>query len=412
MQTDPGREKLRRAKTAILNQDRHQSLADIIATDREAFSGLRLLFASDVSGTPIQSSLEATGCASSLFCGKGMLAFSDEIEAQMRLGRAELLFGVRAILDTNLLSDLPKFFAGDAIRTREQVEASLQFVIQNLGGKIDWTFASLENLREAGKPNNPWPFLKVAAAHHFDRHGISPIHREGLLEYVPAADDQWQAWMASDECWRQITRRDLFYAIMLFSVHECWKGSAVDAAMSNLVDFCLESFNTLPLKELYFGWKAIKGIHEPTGRLAVFAERPLSSPTKDSLGRISALAWDLFLFRWCETLMTELKGSMFYVPAVTTLDADLLATIKACPLRAILMDDAGKAVEAIFDDELDFQRCLHDSISDSARIRIDDPERQAKSGSISRYSLSQAIYSLEAEVADMVKAAGKATGTA
>lgn len=412
MKKNTNREKFRRAKAAILNQDGHRSLAEIIAGDRDAFSGLRLLFASDVSGAPIQATLEETGCASSLFCGKGMLVFSDEIEAQMRLGRADIQFGVRAILDTNLLSDLPKFFAGNELSTRASVEAALQFVLANLGGHIDWTFASLENLREVSKANNPWPFLKVAAAHHFDKRGLSPIGKEGLLEYMPAADDQWRSWLASDDCWRQITRRDLCYAVTLFAVRECWKGSTVNEAMSNLVDFCLESFNTLPLKELYFGWKAITGIHEPSGRLAVFAERALCFPTKDSLKRISALAWDLFIFRWCETLMTELKGAKFYIPAVTTLDNALLATIKACPLRALLVDDTGEAVEAIFDDELDFQRCLDNSISDASRIKIDDPERQAKADRISRYELAQAIFSLEVEIAEMVKVAKTSGGGA
>lgn len=412
MQKTLRRMKFQRAKTAILTQGEHQSLADIIAADRDAFSGLRLVYASDISGTPIQSALEATGCMSSIFCGKGVLVFSDEVEAQMRLGRAEIQFGVRAMLDTNLLSDLPKFFTGDVISTRERVEAALQFVVENLDGKIDWTFASIENLREASKTNNPWPFLKVAAAHHFCEHGLAPTSRDGLLEYMPVAEAQWRSWLASEECWRQITRRDLFYAIMMFSIRECWNGSAVNAAMSNLVDFCLESFNILPLKELYFGWKAITGIYEPEGRLAIFAERALRSPTKYSLRRISALAWDLFLFRWCETLMTELKGTTFYIPAVTTLDENLLATIKACPLRAILIDDIGEAVEAIFDDELDFQRCLHNSISDAARIRIDDPERQIKSGSVSTDGLNRVIRSLEGEIADMVNAAKSSTGSA
>lgn len=396
---------MHRAKAAIINRGRYASLAEIIEGDREAFSGLRLLFASDVSGSPIQAALEETGYASSLFCGKGMLAFSDEIEVQMQRGQAQIFFGARAILDTNLLSDLPGFLTGETIRSGSHVEASLKFIVQNLDGKIDWTFASLENLREVAKPDNPWPFLKVAAAYYFDKHGIAPIQSEELLKYVPLAEDQWRSWLASDECWDQITRRDVCYAIMLFAIHQCWKGNTVEAAMSNLVDFCLDSFDTVPLKELYFGWKAIRGIHEPSGRLAVFAEKALSSPTKNSLARISALAWDLFLFRWCETLMTELKGGTFYVPAVTTLDGKLLATIKACPLRAILVDDDGEAVEAIFDDEFDFQKCLNNSIANATKEKIDDPGRQEKSGSISRYRLSKTVLFLEKVVSDAVKAA-------
>ncbi|WP_291387103.1 MULTISPECIES: hypothetical protein [Achromobacter] len=411
MMKKTNKEKFRRAKIALLKRDRHQSLAQILSTDRDAFSGIRLLFASDSTGAPIQKALEQAACVNSLFCGKGMLAFSEEIHAQMSLGRADLQFGVRAILDTNLFSDLPKFFTGDEISTRRSVEMALRFVQTTLGGHIDWTFASLENLREVTKANNPWPFVKVAAAHHFAKRGLSSVDEAGLLKYIPAAEDQWLAWLASGDCWRQITRRDVCYAVTLFSILECWKGRAVNDAMSNLVEFCLDSFDTLPLKEIYFGWKAIMGIHEPVGRLAVFGERAISHPTKDSLKRISALAWDLFIFRWCETLMTELKGSKFYIPAVTTLDSALLETIKACPLRAVLIDDVSEVVEAIFDDELDFQQCLSHSISEATQIRINDPERNPSVDQISRYGLAQTIYSLEAEVADRVKAAQKSGKT-
>lgn len=396
------REKMRRAKTAILSRDNHESLIDTIERDREAFSGLRLLFASDITGAPIQTMLDEAGIASSVFCGTGMLAFSDEIESQMKEGRAEVGFGIRAILDTNLLSDMPKFLSGDFLKTRDRVEASLKFVDQKLERNVDWTFASLENLREAIKPNNPWPFLKVAAARHFSENGFTPTSRADLRKYIPAAEDQWRTWLGSTDCWHHVSRRDLVYAILLFAIQECWKGSSVNNAMSKLVDFCLDTFNTLPLKELYFGWKAITGIHEPNDQLAIFAEPALRSPTKKSLDRMSALAWDLFLFRWCETLMTELKGSIFYTPAVTTLDVDLLAAIKACPLRAVLICDGGEAVEAIFDDELEFQICLDSSISKICKERIHDPERQAKSGNISRYSLSVAINALEEEVSKAV----------
>ncbi|MFP3740137.1 hypothetical protein, partial [Burkholderia sp. SIMBA_019] len=74
-----------------------------------------------------------------------MLAFSDDIEAQMRQGVANVVFGVRALFDTNLLSNLPEFLMGEPFSAREQTEASLQFVDEQLDHHIDWTFASLEN---------------------------------------------------------------------------------------------------------------------------------------------------------------------------------------------------------------------------------------------------------------------------
>lgn len=391
-------DKMRRAKAAILYRDPRESFEQTIMRDRDAFSGLRVLYASDYSGAPLQAAMDQAGLVSSMFCGIGMLAFSDDIEKQMSFGNASIGFGVRAMLDTNLLSDMPKFLCGEDITTRDRVAVVLDFLDRGLQRNIDWTFASLENLREVSKPNNPWPFLKVAAARHFLDHGLSKADIAGLNRYIPEAEDQWRSWLGSPESWRHIFRRDLCYAILLFAILECWRGNSVRDTMSSLVNFCLNTFATVPLKELYFGWKAVQGIHSPTDQLVLFAEPALASPSKSSLARVSALAWDLFLFRWVETTMTELKENMFYVPAVTTLDNNLLAAIKACPLRALLIFDSEKTVEAVFDDELLFHKCLANSVSDAIRERINDPIRQANSGNISRFVLSYTISGLEEEI--------------
>lgn len=115
------RDKIRRAKTTILSGGHKRSLKDIVYEDRAAFSGLRMLYASDFSGTPIQEMLAGSGHITSVLCGTRVLAFSDEIEQQMSVGQADLGFAVRAVFDTNLLSDLPKYFGGQNISTRDRV---------------------------------------------------------------------------------------------------------------------------------------------------------------------------------------------------------------------------------------------------------------------------------------------------
>ncbi|MFP3758381.1 hypothetical protein SB751_31360, partial [Cupriavidus sp. SIMBA_020] len=80
------------------------------------------------------------------------------------------------------------------------------------------------------KPNNPWPFLKVAAACHFSEHGCVPVNKEELSAYIPKAEEQWQSWLTSDVCWRQVVRRDVCYAVALFAIQQCWEGRAVEVA--------------------------------------------------------------------------------------------------------------------------------------------------------------------------------------
>lgn len=101
--------------------------------------------------------------------------------------------------------------------------------------------------------------------------------------------------------------------------------------------------------------------------------------------------------------MTEMKDDNFFIPVITTLDEDLIGVIKTCPLRALLIDDANGKVEAIFDDEIDFQKCLLNVFDKKMQEKINNQERQQRSGRFSRYRLSSTINSLEQEICKMTK---------
>lgn len=401
-------DKMRRAKAAIVGRAEVQSLESIINSDRGAFSGIRLLWASDTEGFPIQAlgrSESPNVPVGSLFAGNGIQAFSDGIEQQMNEGRAQLEFVYFTLLDTNFLSELPRFFRGERNNHTEKVGEILHFIDTQPGRGIDWTFASLENLREVVKPNNPWPYQKVAAAKLFDsmknfQEVISGSVVAAIEEHIPAAERMWDAFITSPQMWAAVQRRDIMHCIILRAMLDCWSDFSVEEGVSRLVDFCLDKFGFMPLKELYFGWKALTGLTKVGPVLPIFDEAALRSPNGDSINRISALAWDLFMFRWCETLMTEMKGNRFVIPAVTTLDTGLLAAIQSCPLKAILIHDKAGLVEAIFEDERDFGECLHRAISDDTLVRINDPVRLAKKKYVSRHDLSLLIYNLEQEVKD------------
>lgn len=218
-----------------------------------------------------------------------------------------------------------------------------------------------------------------------------------IEDHIPAAEKMWENFITSPHIWGAIQRRDVMHCIILRAILDCWSGLSVDDGVSRLIDFCLDKFGFMPLKELYFGWKALSGFNKTGPALSIFEEPALRSPNGDSINRISALAWDLFMFRWCETLMTEMKGNRFLVPAVTTLDTGLLAAIQSCPLKAILIHEKASLVEAIFQDERDFSECLDRATSQEALIRINDPTRRAKKKAVSRHDLSLLIYDLEQE---------------
>ncbi len=243
------RDQMRRAKKALLDTNGPHSFSDLIYKDRSAFSGMRVLYASDVAGEPIQGKLSNDGNVQSIFAGKGLLAFSDKIEAVMQSGEAAIDIGVRPLIDTNLFSDLPALLAGEEFPTRERVEATLDYLTLTFGPDLlDWTFASLENMREAAKPMNPWPARKSAAARHYLAYGRSRPSHDRFEEFKLLAQDQWQNWLKSDSMWHQVRRRDTVYIVMLLAFTEAWSGSQVVDALRRMLTFCLDFLGSVPLK--------------------------------------------------------------------------------------------------------------------------------------------------------------------
>jgi len=69
------------------------------------------LFASDVAGITLDQVFDRppeSVPVVRLFCGKGLLAFSDRIEQEMLAGGRAAAFCTRTVLDTNFLSELPR----------------------------------------------------------------------------------------------------------------------------------------------------------------------------------------------------------------------------------------------------------------------------------------------------------------
>lgn len=406
---------MQRAKMAVVSSHPEMSLSEIVGQDREAFSGIRMLYASDIAGTPLQSMIKSDDpnvAIHNIFCGKGFLAFSDEIEHQMHASQAKITYPIRVLLDTNFLTDMPKLLRGENFDTRESMLATLNCLSENLNKGFDWTFAALENLREVVRAENPWPYQKVMAAKLFDstatmQEAIELCAKDpgfNSPSLIADAEEHWDVFLQNRESWKALNRRDVMYCVMLRTMLESWAGASVEQTLRVLIEFCLSSFEVLPLKELYFGWKAAQGFAFPESRLKIFDEPALKSPKEKSIKRIGALSWDFFFFRWCETLLSEFKKESFFVPAVTSFDQGLLNAIEACPLRAVLINDKAQLIEAIFDDEYDFQLCMNKAITPSLHKIIMDPVRRSKKPNISRYKLSFEINRLESAIRALIKA--------
>lgn len=402
------KDKITRVKEAILTAQENSSLLEIVDSDKEAFNGIRMLYSTNATGAQLQIDESLEHLFTGIFSKKRLLAYSDSIRSEMEKGKSVICFKQRALFDTNLLSELPKYFKGVEFSTREKVESVIEAVRDYYGGGFDYSFPMLENLREFTCSNNPYPVTKVSAAIYFDHklqgNLIIPSNQDDLFApYFEQAESVWINYRSSEHMWHMIDRRDLIYAVMLKTYQLCWTTNnlTIENALNKLVEYCLNELGVLPLKELYFSWKVVIGFS--VGYFTpVFDEKLLKSPKIKSLDRISALAWDLFIFRFTETLLTEEKENNFYIPSVTTLDKGLLDTIVSCPAKAMISFPDIKYVETIFEDELQFQQCLTSSLSAKQNERISDPNRDIKGSKRLRHYMSISIAHLEKSINKLV----------
>ena len=287
------------------------------------------------------------------------------------------------------------------LTTRSKVEKILEVVEQEYCGGFCFAFPMLENLRSYTSVNNPYPVDKVAAAFYFDaklQGNTIQDNSDNIFEpYLEKSEELWKEYRASEDMWHAIDRRDLVYVVMLKTYYLCWSLDQImiEDSLRKLVDFCLDELGVLPLKELYFAWKVIIGFS--IGYCTpVFDEKLLTKPKKKkSVERIGALAWDLFIFRFTELLLTEGKHNNFYVPTITTLDGGLLDTVHICKVKAMISFPEVKHVETIFEDELHFQHCLDAAMTKKQKDVLSDPKRNIKGDQKSRHSLSLATHELE-----------------
>lgn len=401
-------DKVRRVKRAILSATDSSSLQDIVESDAAAFRGIRMLYSTESSGAELQVKDSAKHILVGIFSKRKLLAYSDSIGEEMKSGVATIYYKRRVLFDTNLLTDLPRYFLEEDLSTRDKVAEILSIIESEYGGGFDYVFPVLENLRESVKENNPYPVRKVAAAIYLDHLVRGEARLEGdksriLDPYFLKAESLWATFRSSQDAWNMLDRRDSIYFVMLETFYVLWSrgGLTIESALNYLVDRCLDVLGVLPLKELYFAWKAIIGVG--TGHYTpVFDEADLKRPTKESVRRIGALSWDLYVFRFVEMLLTEEKGNNFYVPTFTTLDKGLLATISSCPVKAMISFGDMRFVETIFEDELLFQQCLDASLSMRQKQVLMEAGRSVRGNKKLRYYTSLSIADAEKKIVKLV----------
>lgn len=402
----PERDIIDRVKRSILQADREASLSEILNSDVSAFEGFRVLYSSATTGIHIPIEEKNKVSITSMFSEKFLLAYSDPTLDEMLQEESTPVYQPEAILDTNILSELPNYLCGLPVKDEYSVKNVIESIGSDLDGQFDYTFPMFENLRFY-KDNNPHPVRKVAAALYLSHIYQSDAERidmgcQVLDPYMDLSEEKWTQYRSNPWVWHMIDRRDVIYAVMLKAYCLCWEDTQISVQdfIRKLVDFSIHKLGVFPLKELYFSWKAASGLR--TGNyMPVFDEPPLKQPNKDTLNRLGALAWDLFFFRYTESLLSIGKGSVFNIPYVTTLDNGLRESIALCRVKAVICSRSMGYVETIFEDELEFQILLDESLSLSQLKILQDPSRNIKGKISSKHSIIQAISDMEHAIRKM-----------
>ncbi|WP_213942287.1 hypothetical protein [Pseudomonas sp. dw_612] len=405
---NPDQEKITRVKKAILSGGETSSLQEIIDSDAKAFDGIKMLYSTNFNGAELQVDESSRHVLCGIFSNNKLLAYSDSISREMEIGLSTILYKRRVLFDTNFISDLPSYFLGEELTTRDRIKDVLSIIEHDYAGGFDYVFPMLENLREFTRDNVPHPVKKVAAAIYYDHRlrgadSAENAHPDIFAPYYLQAESVWMQFRHNQYIWERIDQRDLIYSVMLKTFHLCWTHEklSIESALHSLVDYCINDLGVLPLKELYFAWKAIIGFS--IGHYTpAFDESSLKSPKKDSINRIGALAWDLYMFRFVETLLTEEEGNTFYIPTITTLDKGLLSTIASCPVKAMISFKHLQHVETIFEDEALFQQCLNAALSIKQIETLTSHSRGIKGHKRARYFVSLSIAHTEKQIRKLI----------
>lgn len=404
------REKISRARNAILEAVDADSFWDVIQRESGVFDGFRVLYASNAAGLFLQEQHQCSENLVPVFCKRYLLAWSDEIsEVYRNGGTPDIAVASRPLVDTNLWSDLPRVLLDENFKSRDEAENVLNALCAYFGAdKLDWTFGVLENMREACKPNNLYPLRKMAASLYYLNHGMAKIEGDGLAPYANQAKTGWHALLENDYMWHQVRRRDFIYLVVLKTFLTAWRGLPLVEGLREVSRYCLDELGTLSLKELYFSWKIFLGFDDSSRAFKAFSEPCMKTPKAETIKRLNSLAWDLFLFRWCETLMSEAvqidrpNTFVFYVPAITTLDKPLLQVLRDCPLQAVLINYELQSVQTIFADEKKFWECFEEVLTPELESSINDEDRQSKAGQFPHQEVERHIAILEDEVKNLI----------
>lgn len=406
--------RLQSALNAILSHDPGDSFKNLIESNKDLFEGFRLVYSTDnIDSEFSHSSLKniEKHCPTLIkyFYGTGLLFYSDEHYKDTYLnGQIEIPIDYSLSLDSSAAERFRIWENGGSLdKEQERFDGLVRFIKDGKteGFNFDYSFFIIENFIDSMKIYNHRPFNTIRALKRFDHlkynkdsfDVLNPEFMETREQAGKRAIETLHAFHSSKEIQGFLNRRKGLYLILLKTVLlREQEEFGLNEKLCLLVEFSLDALGAFAKTEIYFAWKLLKH-----GKNYRFFD-PISQLGKKSLDRIWGMAWDLFAIRYQETLAGKSSIGEFYVPFFASFDNRFVELTKACPIRALIIDDRDKRIITIHLDEVEFITDVNCSITPEINKRIQDPDEKIKRLSIklSGESMDRRVEELEAELAE------------
>jgi len=382
------------------------SLVDLIKTNEVVFSDLIVLFSTnnvtfDISGLSFIEIEKRYKNIKWMFRADGLEFYSKHLwKVAQENGAVLLPLSIQLAFDSNVSESIRKVVLGKDISNREDLFNIIRF-IKDYKIKIDFSFFVFENLLHSLIPENSRPLETIASLKLLDSIDYSAfLHNHSELKFkiteeeaFSQADVVLQNFSSSAAITDEITKQLATYAILLKAIYLYYnKKLTSHEKMSQLFTFCLKTMNKILKLELYICWK----FFEFGNKINFFV--PILSRGRNTIKISKGMSWDIFVFRHQLMQLYKSKFGEFVIPMFCTFDNKFLSLLEVCSLRSCIINPNHGRCELIFEDEIDFQVFLTESIPANETGNILNSAKSRTESKLNRNKLERVVQHLEEKV--------------
>lgn len=378
------------AGSAIISHDPLRSFRELVDNNFHLFDDFKFIYStdnfnSDFSHASLKSIEDRCSVLKKFFYGTGLLFFSSSLYRQtLSQGAIQFPIDYSLSLDSNAAEKFRVWENGGSLDKEEsRFEQLIRFIKEgkNQGFNFDYSFFIIENLEQSKKMDNHRPFNTLRALKRFD-HLI--YHKDSFDISNPSFDvdreeagrkaiETMHSFHSSSDILNLVSQRNGLYLILLKAILLREQSStSLRENLNTIVAFSLDVLGAFGKTEIYFAWKLLK-----YGEKYRFFD-PINQVNNKSLPKIKGMAWDLFAIRYQETLAIHSRYCDFYIPFFASFDNRFVEFAKACPIRALILDQKDNRAMTLFLDEKEFMEDIRTAISNDLIARLSNPAEKIK----------------------------------